>query len=69
MKDKHDTSESYPDGTPKTEEEPPLLKILNQIGGSIFKLNESVEGFRKEMKDIKDSFNQLKEKINEIPKN
>ncbi len=68
MKDKYDTSESFPDGTPKTDEEPPLLKIINRIGGSIFKLNESVEDIRKEIKDIRKLLAQLKEAIHEIPK-
>ncbi len=64
MKDKYDTSEVFPDGTPKnTDTETPFLNTLNRMAGSLFKTNDALEKIREEMKVVRWGLEQLREEF------
>ena len=65
MKDKFDTSYLFPDGTPKAEEETPLIKILNHISGAIFKLKEDLAEGKKQLTTLTEKFEELNRLITE----
>jgi hypothetical protein len=65
MKDKFDTSTLFPDGTLKREEESPLLRILNQMGGAIFKLKENLLESKKQLTILSEKFEELNRFVRE----
>jgi hypothetical protein len=63
MKDKYDTSEKFPDGTLKTDDEPPLLKTLNRMAGQIFKMTETIQDLRNQNQGLRKEFEELKRAV------